>query len=135
MQWLLVGALLVAIVLECSCVGVWWSQRAKSTASATGATLGTFCVVWIVVPILFAALLHSPTSRSFEDAMFYWHPFVGVIELLTQPTHYPYNYDSEQPILLAQHFTWMMSFHLGVAATFFALTLRRFRRANRLERD
>ena len=133
-QWLLAFALLLAVALECSCLGTWWSQRAKSTASATGATLGTLCVVWIVIPILASALLRYETQSGFENAMIYWHPFVGLMELLNQPRHYPYN-EGLQPILLKQSFVWMMLFHVGVAATFFALTLRRFRRANRLERD
>ena len=136
-QWFLALALLLVVALECSCLGVWWSQRAKSTATATGAALATLCIVWIVLPILASALLQYPGSRSFEDAASYWHPFVGLVELLRQPQHYSYNDGAiaQTSILLKQSFALMMLWHLGVAATFFALTLRRFRRANHLERD
>ncbi len=134
-QWLLALVLLLAVTLECSCLGVWWSQRARSTASATGATLGTLCVLWIVIPILVGQLLRYESQNTFENFMIYWHPFVGLIELLNQPSHYSYDYGAQNLISLKQSFMLMMLFHLSVATTFFALALRRFRRANRLERN
>ena len=126
-QWLMSWALMIAVALECSCLGAWWSQRAQSSAQASGAMLGTLGVAWIAIPALAGSLF------SMKSAIF-WHPIAGLMEILTRSGQNGFFGSGGDLMPLWPLFFGMLMWHLGVAALFFALTLRRFRAANRLER-
>ena len=129
LQWLMSWALMLAIALECTCLGAWWSQRAQSSAQASGATLGTLGVAWIVIPVLAGSVFNLQSAII-------WHPMYGLMEILTRSGQNGFFASGANAYLtpLWPSFFGMLLWHLSVAALFFTLTLRRFRRANRLDR-
>ena len=126
-QWLMSWALMICVALECCCLGAWRSQRAQTSAQASGATLGTLAVAWAVVPILMGNFLPV-------QSMIIYHPIYGLMEILTRSNQYGFFASGSEVAALWPKFFCMMLWHLSVAAIFFALTLRRFRCANCLER-
>ncbi len=126
-QWLMSWILMICVALECCCLGAWWSQRAQTSAQASGATLGTLAVAWLVLPILSGTLLKMSNA-------WLWHPIYGLFEILTRPASGGLFSVGNDVAPLWPRFFGMTVWHLGVAALFFLPTLQRFRRANRLER-